>query len=69
MERAKGLRYCSVLAPLVLELTGKPTPVTGLEGKFSVFHSAAVALIDGNCASRRPRSGNYSSKTRHCATN
>jgi 2-methylcitrate dehydratase PrpD len=33
--------------PLVLELTGKPTPATGLEGKFSVFHSAAVALIDG----------------------
>jgi 2-methylcitrate dehydratase PrpD len=33
--------------PLVLELTGKKTPRTGLEGKFSVFHSAAVALIDG----------------------
>lgn len=33
--------------PLVLELTGKQTPATGLEGKFSVFHSAAVALIDG----------------------
>lgn len=33
--------------PLVLELTGKATPTTGLEGKFSVFHSAAVALIDG----------------------
>ena len=33
--------------PLVLELTGKKTPRVGLEGKFSVFHSAAVALIDG----------------------
>ena len=33
--------------PLTLELTGKQTPRTGLEGKFSVFHSAAVALIDG----------------------
>lgn len=33
--------------PLVLELTGKQTPERGLEGKFSVFHSAAVALIDG----------------------
>jgi 2-methylcitrate dehydratase PrpD len=33
--------------PLVLELTGKTTPLVGLEGKFSVFHSAAVALIDG----------------------
>ncbi len=33
--------------PLTIELTGKKTPRTGLEGKFSVFHSAAVALIDG----------------------
>jgi len=33
--------------PLVLELTGKKTPRTGLEGKFSVYHSTAVALIDG----------------------
>ena len=33
--------------PLVLELTGKRTPQVGLEGKFSVFHSSAVALIDG----------------------
>ncbi len=33
--------------PLVLELTGKRTPKTGLDGKFSVYHSAAVAIIDG----------------------
>lgn len=33
--------------PLVLELTGKKTPQGGLEGKFSVYHSAAVAIIDG----------------------
>ncbi len=33
--------------PLVLELTGKRTPRTGLEGKFSVYHSAAVALLRG----------------------
>jgi 2-methylcitrate dehydratase PrpD len=33
--------------PLVLELTGKKTPQRGLEGKFSVYHSAAVAIIDG----------------------
>lgn len=33
--------------PLVLELTGKKTPQVGLEGKFSVYHSAAVALIHG----------------------
>jgi len=35
------------VAPLVLELTGKKTPQTGLEGKFSVYHSLAVALIHG----------------------
>jgi 2-methylcitrate dehydratase PrpD len=35
------------VAPLVLELTGKKTPQTGLEGKFSVYHSAAVAIIHG----------------------
>jgi 2-methylcitrate dehydratase PrpD len=33
--------------PLVLELTGKRTPQVGLEGKFSVYHSAAVAIVDG----------------------
>lgn len=36
--------------PLVLELTGKRTPRTGLEGKFSVFHAAAVALLNGDGA-------------------
>ena len=33
--------------PLVLELTGKTRPTTGLEGKFSVYHAAAMALIEG----------------------
>ena len=33
--------------PLVLELTGKRTPQVGLEGKFSVYHSAAAAIIHG----------------------
>jgi 2-methylcitrate dehydratase PrpD len=33
--------------PLVLELTGKKTPGSGLEAKFSVYHSAAVAIIRG----------------------
>jgi 2-methylcitrate dehydratase PrpD len=33
--------------PLVLELTGKKTPQTGLEGKFSVYYAAAVAMIEG----------------------
>lgn len=36
--------------PLVLELTGKRDPMTGLEGKFSVFHSAACALLRGDGA-------------------
>ncbi|MGJ8572023.1 MAG: MmgE/PrpD family protein [Hoeflea sp.] len=36
--------------PLVLELTGKKTPRTGLEGKFSVYHSAAAALLKGDGA-------------------
>jgi len=33
--------------PLVLELTGKKTPQLGLEGKFSVYHAVAVAIIEG----------------------
>jgi 2-methylcitrate dehydratase PrpD len=38
--------------PLVLELTGKKTPRTGLEGKFSVYHSAAVALVRGRAGEK-----------------
>jgi 2-methylcitrate dehydratase PrpD len=34
--------------PLVLELTGKKTPRTGLEGKFSIYYCAAIALVEGN---------------------
>jgi 2-methylcitrate dehydratase PrpD len=33
--------------PLVLELTGKRAPQTGLEGKFSVYFAAAVAIASG----------------------
>jgi 2-methylcitrate dehydratase PrpD len=33
--------------PIVMELTGKREPASGLEGKFSVYHAAAVALVDG----------------------
>lgn len=36
-----------VVHPMVMELTAKTTPRTGLEGKFSVFHATAAALIDG----------------------
>lgn len=46
--RADDIAAVEVRAhPLVLELTGKRQPAVGLEGKFSVFHSAAAALIDG----------------------
>jgi len=33
--------------PLVLELTGKKTPQSGLETKFSVYFAAAVAIVRG----------------------
>jgi 2-methylcitrate dehydratase PrpD len=33
--------------PLVLAITGLPDPETGLKSKFSIYHSAAVALLDG----------------------
>lgn len=39
--------------PLVLELTGKTQPQTGLKGKFSVFHAASVALIEGDGGERQ----------------
>ncbi|HEX4805771.1 MAG TPA: MmgE/PrpD family protein [Conexibacter sp.] len=39
--------------PLVLELTGKTSPQTGLEGKFSVYHCAAMGLIDGIAGPRQ----------------
>lgn len=33
--------------PFVLQATGRTEPGTGLEGKFSAYHCAAVALLDG----------------------
>ncbi|WP_114965052.1 MmgE/PrpD family protein [Alkalilacustris brevis] len=36
--------------PLVLELTGRKSPRTELEGKFSVYHCASVALLHGDGA-------------------
>jgi len=33
--------------PLVVSITGTVAPTTGLHSKFSIYHSAAVALIDG----------------------
>lgn len=39
--------------PLVLELTGKKTPQIGLEGKFSIYYSVAVALVEGAAGERQ----------------
>lgn len=39
--------------PLVLELTGKQSPASGLEGKFSIYHAVAVALIEGAAGDRQ----------------
>jgi 2-methylcitrate dehydratase PrpD len=33
--------------PLVVQLTSKPAPQTGLEGKFSIYHAASVAFVEG----------------------
>ena len=33
--------------PLVLQLTSKKAPASGLESKFSIYHAASVALIEG----------------------
>ena len=50
-EKIRQIRSVQLTAhPLVLELTGKTNPQTGLEGKFSVYHSAAAALLKGDGA-------------------
>jgi 2-methylcitrate dehydratase PrpD len=41
------------VAPLVIELTGKMEPRTGLEGKFSVAFASAIALIEGTARQRQ----------------
>ena len=35
------------VCPIVMELTANTDPQTGLEGKFSVFHAAAAAIVYG----------------------
>jgi len=35
------------VSPLVAKLTGNPSPQTGLEGKFSVYHACAAAIVHG----------------------
>lgn len=39
--------------PIVLELTSKRTPRTGLEGKFSVYYAAAIAIVAGRAGERQ----------------
>jgi 2-methylcitrate dehydratase PrpD len=39
--------------PLVLELTGKTDPRTGLEGKFSIAFATAIALIEGTARQKQ----------------
>jgi 2-methylcitrate dehydratase PrpD len=36
--------------PLVLELTAKTEPRSGLEGKFSVYHACAIAILRGRAS-------------------
>ena len=53
MGEAKVAQIASVRLrthPLVLELTGRKSPKTELEGKFSVYHCASVALLHGDGA-------------------
>lgn len=38
--------------PYVLELTGKENPTTGLEGKFSIYHSAAIAFLEKDASEK-----------------
>jgi len=39
--------------PYVLELMGKTAPSVGLEGKFSIYHCAAIAYLDGAARTRQ----------------
>ena len=53
LRNAHGLRADDIaridlkVHPLVLELTGKRTPRSGLEAKFSVFHACAAGVVFG----------------------
>jgi 2-methylcitrate dehydratase PrpD len=47
LTAAQVQRIDARVHPLVPELTGKREPQAGLEGKFSLYHCAAIALIEG----------------------
>jgi 2-methylcitrate dehydratase PrpD len=53
LDPAQIERVALAVHPWVIELTSKRTPQTGLEGKFSVYHAAAVALIEGDGGERQ----------------
>lgn len=40
-------RVVLTVSPIALELAGNPNPSTGLESKFSLQHTAALALVNG----------------------
>lgn len=42
-------RIVAYVNHMVPDVTGKHTPSTGLEGKFSVYHCLAAGYIDGQC--------------------
>ncbi len=39
--------------PLVVSITGTQAPTTGLHSKFSIYHSVAIALVDGQAGLRQ----------------
>jgi 2-methylcitrate dehydratase PrpD len=50
-ERVAEIR--AEVNPYVLELMGKEEPAVGLEGKFSIFHCAAIGYIDRAARARQ----------------
>src|SRR5712671_837596 len=42
-----------VVHPRVMQITAIKEPTSGLEGKFSVYHAAAVALVEGAAGERQ----------------
>jgi 2-methylcitrate dehydratase PrpD len=52
LEASQIDRIDLAVHPLVLELTGKKAPRTGLEAKFSVYFAAALAIVRGSAGMR-----------------
>jgi 2-methylcitrate dehydratase PrpD len=51
-EKIKPDQVSKIVAevhPMVLDVTGKTSPQTGIDGKFSIYHCMAAALVDGGC--------------------